>query len=45
MTAVRPIELPLPEHDTNFDAGGIEEDDYIKISFEEEMALHVCAID
>ena len=27
MTAVRPVQLPLPEQDTTFDAGGIEEDD------------------
>ena len=45
MTAVRPVQLPLPEQDTTFDAGGIEEDDYIKISFEEETVLHVCTID
>ena len=45
MTAVRPVQLPLPEQDTTFDAGGIEEDDYIEISFEEKTALHAHAID
>ena len=45
MTAVRPVQLPLPEQDTTFDTGGIEEDDYIEISFEEKTALHAHAID
>jgi hypothetical protein len=45
MTAVRPVQLPLPEQDTTFDACGIEEDDYIEISFEEKMALHARASD
>ena len=45
MTAVRPVQLPLPEQDTTFDAGGIEEDDYIEISFEEKTALYARAID
>ena len=37
--------MPLPEQDTTFDAGGIEEEDYIEISFEEKTALHACASD
>lgn len=45
MTAVRPVQLPLPEQDSTFDAGGIEEDDYIEISFEEKTALHARVID
>ena len=45
ITAVRPVQLPLPVQDINFDAGGIKEDDYIEISFEEKTALHACATD
>jgi hypothetical protein len=41
MTAVRPVQSPLPEQDTNFDADGIDEDDYIETTLKREwLCMH-----